>query len=101
MSEIKKYIIKYKFNTKWGLRKWNYSTNITKNGTYSVTDPKDKDITKMTLTEAKKNVIKIKEVRKKVKQEITKIEIINTETNEIVDISPKYTKFTRFEIMDI
>ncbi len=101
MSKIKKYIIKYKFNTKWGLRKWNYSTNITKNGTCSCNNKDYGNITKMTLTEARKNVIKIKEIRKKKKSEITEIQIIDTKTNKTVDISPKYTKFTRFEIMDI
>ena len=100
-EEIKKYVIRYKFNTEWGLRQWNYSISIANNGTCSVIEIDNRSITKMILTEAKKNVVKIKEIRKKRKQEITEIQIINIKTNEIIDITQKYTKFTRFEIMDI
>ncbi len=85
-----------------GLKRWNYSTVIANNGTCSVFNPNNESITKMTLEEAKENVIKIKEIRKQKKQEITEIQIIDIETNEIVDINQKeYTKFTRFEIMEI
>ncbi len=101
-NEEKKYIIKYKMNSKRGLKQWNYSTRITNYGTWSVSDPnRNNIITKMILKEARKNVIKIKEIRKKTEQKIVEIQIIDTETNEIIDISQKFTKFNRFEIMDI
>ncbi len=95
------YIIRYKFKKPWGLKKWNYSNSISNYGTCSCKDKDSKSITKMTLIEARKNVIKIKEIRKRRDAEVTEIQIINIETNEIIDINQKYTKFTRFEIMEI
>ncbi len=98
MREEKKYIIRYKMNN---FHKWCYSINITNTSTYSCGNKDSENITKMILIEARKNVIKIKEIRKNKPSRITEIYVIDTETNKIIDITQKYTKFTRFEIMEI
>ncbi|KKM19592.1 hypothetical protein LCGC14_1654080 [marine sediment metagenome] len=65
--------------------KWCYSTNITDHSTYSVGNKNDRTITKITLKEAIKNVIKIKKIRKDQPSKITEIQIINIETNKTID----------------
>ncbi len=106
MSEIKKYIIKYKFGNLYA-KGWCYLTKITNYTTFSKNHLNDKLIMKMILKEAKKNMTKIKEIYKELPYyNVREIQIIDSKTNKIIDeiinINQKeYTKFTRFEIMDI
>ena len=98
MSE-KKYIIRYKMAN---FHSWCYSINITNNFTYSVGNKNNKEITKMTLKEARQNVIKIKKIRKNKPSRIIEIQIINIKTNKIIDPTiNKPRKISRFELMEI
>ncbi len=99
MSE---YIIRYKLK-KWGsprrLDSWGYSTKITNDSTYSATNELDKIITKMTLEDAMKNIIKIEKIHRGTEYEVKKIQILNAETKEIIYNGPE--PISRFELMDI
>jgi len=92
----KKYVIRYKI-TKYSKR-YSYFKRIEFNGTYSSYDIDNEEVKKMTLIDAKENVKEIENLVKKGRIDRADIRIIDIETNKEVDI---YTKYNRFEIMDI
>ena len=100
----RKYIIRYKMGD-W--KQWYYSTGIGDDSSFSTDYELDKDITKMTLEEAEKNLIKIKKIRRSRSNKIKKIQIIEAETNRIIkersgeesEEEPK--EVSRFELMEL
>lgn len=97
----KKYMIRYKLpnrESKW----WWHFYKIQNGIIHSYATPNANMIKKMTLKEAKKNILKIKKIRKKVDgKEPTKIQIINTETNGIVSFEDLEEEISRFELMEL
>lgn len=102
-----KYIIRYQFE---GYIIWCYFIEMSYEDTssYKCRDTVETvmrglyntDIMKMTLEEARKNIIEIKKIRKQKGGEITQIQIINTETYKIVGKEQKI-EISRFELMEI
>jgi len=95
MIIVKKYVIRYKITE--DAKYYSYFKRTKFNTTYSSKNIDDEEVKKMTLIEAKEEVVKIE----KLDRSRADIKIIDIETNEEVDIHTKYTKYTRFEIMDI
>lgn len=99
----KKYIIRYKLPSR-GSKCWWHFYRIQNGDVQSYATPLAKSIKKMTLKEAKKYIPKIIKSCKKEDNELAKIEIINTETNKIVN--PYYkpepeVEISRFELMEL
>ncbi len=98
MSE-NKYVIRYRLD---GVTQWCYSSKIEDTSTYSISQKDSSAVTKMTLEEARKNAKKIIKVREgRTYNIINTIQIIDTETNEIINDKWKYEETSRFELMDI
>ncbi len=95
---MSKYIIRYKYGS---IEKWCYSFGIKNGETFSGRDKNSKSVITMTLIEAREYIKKIKKSRKKGQGgTVKKIEILNKETNEIMD-NEKLIPISRFELMEL
>lgn len=97
----KKYIIRYKLTSR-GSKCWWHFYRIQNGVVHSYATPNANMIKKMTLEEAKKYTPKIIGICKK--RGIKEIQIINTETNNIVNpyYKPKLEEeISRFELMEL
>ena len=99
MIIVKKYVIRYKITE--DAKYYSYFKRIVGNDddTYSSDDINNKEVKKMTLIDAKENVKEIENLVKKGRIDRADIRIIDIETNK--EVSTSYTKYNRFEIMDI
>jgi hypothetical protein len=105
MSE-KIYIIRYKFGS---FSNWCYFTMFSKNyeekdDTCSTLHKDSTEILKMSLKETKKKYEKIKEIRDVIYNDLIDIQIIDTNTNKIIDIDhieeEDNTATSRFDLID-
>ena len=93
----KKYIIRYAFGYR---TEWNYSFGIKGGSTRSGNLRDDRLVIKITLTEARKYIKRIVQLRQKNNGGVvTEIQILDAETNEIMDNEEK--EISRFELMEI
>ncbi len=97
MSGVK-YIIRYKMR---GWHKWCYSIRIEDDATYSTGKENGPTTKRMTLKEARRNVIKIKKIRRGKSNDIEEIQIIEEETNKIIESEWKYEEVSRFDLMEL
>ncbi len=91
---MSKCIIKYEYENYWY-----YFIGIMNTKIYSILNSESREIAVMGLTHARENVKEITNFYKKRGSSITKIRIINIETNETM--SNEDIEISRFELMEI